>query len=75
SKVVTFVVADSNITQPIPHDITKADLNDDGRVNIVDFSIAAYWYKRLSPPASVDLNTDGKVDIVDFSIMAYNWTG
>ena len=75
SKVVTFVVGDSNITQPTPHDFTKADLNDDGRVNIVDFSIAAYWYKRLSPPASVDLNTDGKVDIVDFSIMAYNWTG
>jgi Dockerin type I domain len=53
----------------------KSDVNDDNKINIVDFSIAAYWYKRSSPPASVDLNSDGKVDIVDFSIMAFNWTG
>jgi hypothetical protein len=49
-------------------------------VNLVDFSIAAYWYKR---PLSADfkvkeaakLNGDGKIDLVDFSIMAYYWTG
>jgi hypothetical protein len=50
-------------------------MNNDRRVNLVDFSIAAYWYKRSSPPASVDLNGDGKVDLVDFSIMAFYWTG
>lgn len=51
------------------------DLNADGRVNLVDFSILAYWYKRSIPPALVDLNVDGKVDLVDLSIMAFNWTG
>jgi hypothetical protein len=53
----------------------KGDSNGDGRVNLVDFSIAAYWYKRANPPASADLNGDGKVDLVDSSIMAFNWTG
>ena len=53
----------------------RGDLNCDGRVNLVDFSIMAYWYKKLSPPARIDLNGDGKVTLVDFSIMAYNWTG
>ena len=53
----------------------KGDMNNDKRVNLVDFSVVAYWYKRPSPPATVDLNNDGKVDLVDFSILAYYWTG
>ncbi len=52
-----------------------ADLNQDGYVNIVDFSILAFWYKKQSPPEYVDLNKDGIVTIVDFSIMAFYWTG
>ena len=50
-------------------------MNKDSRVNLVDFSIAAYWYKRSTPPPSADLNGDGKVDLVDFSILAFYWTG
>lgn len=56
----------------------KYDLNCDGRVNLVDFSILAYWWKRPLTAAAkqrVDFNGDGKVDLVDFSILAYNWTG
>jgi len=44
-------------------------------VNLIDFSVVAYWYKRENPPAKADLNADGKVDLRDFSIMAFNWTG
>jgi hypothetical protein len=51
------------------------DLNCDGKVNIIDFSIMAYWYKKPNPPKKVDLNGDGMVNIVDFSIMTYYWTG
>lgn len=51
------------------------DLNDDNRIDLVDFSILAYWYKRPQPPAEVDANHDGKIDLVDFSILAYYWTG
>jgi hypothetical protein len=42
---------------------------------LIDFSIAAYWYKRPSVPENVDINSDGKVDLIDFSIMAFHWTG
>lgn len=53
----------------------QGDMNKDGRVNLVDFSILAYWYKRPNPVSTVDLNGDGKVDLVDFSILAFHWTG
>jgi hypothetical protein len=53
----------------------KGDSNNDNKVNIVDFSVAAYWYKKPSPPKNMDLNGDGRVDLIDFSIMAFNWTG
>lgn len=52
------------------------DVNCDGKVNLVDFSVLAYWYKKAEvPPANVDLNGDGRITLVDFSIMAYHWTG
>ncbi len=52
-----------------------ADVNCDYRVNLIDFSILAFWYRKDNPPESVDLLVDGKVDIRDFSILAYAWTG
>lgn len=76
SKVIGFTVGSKNVPSQLPQKTAVfADLNGDGRVNIVDFSVIAYWYKRSNPPALADLNKDGKVDIVDFSIMAFNWTG
>ena len=74
-KVIGFTVGTKNISTELPKVAAKGDANGDGRVNLVDFSVAAYWYKRANPPASADLNGDGKVDLVDFSIMAFNWTG
>ncbi|MCU0653284.1 MAG: dockerin type I repeat-containing protein, partial [Candidatus Pacebacteria bacterium] len=53
-----------------------ADLNGDGKVNSVDFSILLYYWKSkvaLKNPL-VDINRDGKVNSVDFSIMLYQWS-
>lgn len=76
SKVTSFIVGTQNILAQAPTQSSlKGDTNSDSRVNLVDFSVAAYWYKRPSPPATADLNGDKKVDLVDFSIMAYYWTG
>src|SRR3989344_3849990 len=75
SKAISFLVGTKNIAAELPKAAAKGDMNSDKRVNLVDFSIAAYWYKRPSPPANIDLNGDGKVDLVDFSIMAFYWTG
>jgi hypothetical protein len=53
----------------------RCDLNGDNRVNLLDFSIMAFWYKRLGFPDKVDLNTDQRVNLTDLSILAYCWTG
>ena len=58
----------------------KGDLSNDGKVNLIDFSILAYWYNRkISGDFKVkeknNLNNSGNVDLVDFSILAYYWTG
>ena len=58
-------------------DTVNADLNRDGRVNLVDFSILLFWWGtdggNSDPPA--DINRDGVVNLVDFSILLFNWTG
>jgi cysteine-rich repeat protein len=50
-----------------------ADLNKDGRVNLLDFSILLYYWGSDNPCA--DQNQDGIVNLADFSIMMYYWTG
>lgn len=50
-----------------------ADLNCDGYVDIVDFSIMYYWFERADPPRRVDLYQDQTIDIADFSVMAHYW--
>jgi hypothetical protein len=76
-KIVDFKV--SNFIDPNkPKDTNgcrNSDINCDKKVNLVDFSIVAFWYKKTDVPTKVDLNGDGKVTLVDFSIMAYYWTG
>ncbi|MEK7086996.1 MAG: hypothetical protein AAB935_01920, partial [Patescibacteria group bacterium] len=81
SNVIGFKVGTKNVFAGLPAKCPqKADLNSDCKVNLIDFSIAAYWYKRplsaaFKPIEIERLNGDGKVDLVDFSIMAYYWTG
>jgi len=78
SQAVSFMVGTETIIKEEHEEkqqFIKGNLNDDDRVNLVDFSIMAYWYNRTSPPDNVDLNNDNKIDLVDFSIMAYYWTG
>ena len=55
----------------------NTDLNRDGKVNLVDFSILLFWWGTAGgdsdPPA--DINGDTKVNLTDFSILLFNWTG
>lgn len=75
SAAVGFAVGTKTVTKEADEKKERSDINGDGKINIVDFSVSAYWYKRPNPPKSIDLNDDGKVDLTDFSIMAYYWTG
>jgi len=74
SQGVNFTVGDKTISKKETCAL-KGDLNGDCRVNLVDFSIMAYWYHQNNPPKKVDLNGDGKITLTDFSILAYYWTG
>jgi hypothetical protein len=80
SNSVGFKVGTQNVMATVTKKFLKGDLNEDDRVNLIDFSIAAYWYKKVLNAVFIDkdrvrLNGDGKIDLVDFSIMAYYWTG
>ncbi|MCA9366481.1 DUF4215 domain-containing protein [Candidatus Kaiserbacteria bacterium] len=56
---------------------TPSDLNRDGRINLIDFSILIFWWQTSGgdsdPPA--DINGNGNVGLEDFSILLFNWTG
>ena len=56
---------------------TPSDLNRDGSVNLIDFSILIFWWGTAggdsNPPA--DINGDKTVGLADFSILLFNWTG
>jgi hypothetical protein len=75
SKIANFKVGTQTVLEDKSRCGVIADLFVDCKINIVDFSILAYWYKRPIPPTNIDLNKDGVVSIADFSIMAYYWTG
>lgn len=74
SQPASFVVGSISSYSPSPHSLA-VDLNQDNKVNLIDFSILAYWYNRSAPPSDTDLNADSRVDLIDFSILAYHWTG
>jgi len=56
---------------------TPSDLNRDGEIDLIDFSILIFWWQTTggdsNPPA--DINGNGNVGIEDFSILLFNWTG
>ncbi len=76
SSVQKFRVGDKNVYIGIRKISTYyCDINNDSFVNLFDFSIMAFWYKRYGFPPNVDLSRDESIDLVDFSILAYCWTG
>jgi len=50
----------------------KWDLNGDGKVNLIDFSI---MLTEWGAAGKADLNCDGTVGLADFSILLFHWTG
>ncbi|MBI4092530.1 MAG: hypothetical protein HY420_01265 [Candidatus Kerfeldbacteria bacterium] len=62
---------------PVPEGQSgRSDLNSDGRVDLIDFSILLYWWQQeVAEEIEADINKSGRVDFTDFSIMLYDWTG
>lgn len=58
---------------PNPDFASRADINRDGKVNLIDFSIMlTFWGSDENPDA--DINSDNTVNLADFSILLFNWT-
>jgi hypothetical protein len=75
SKVIEFNVGESNILSTELVTNIPGDCNADQVINLIDFSVAAFWYGKKNPPACVDTNKDNIINLVDFSILAFYWTG
>jgi len=76
SADLSFIIGNADVSkQNLPAAILA--LSPDGVVNLNDFSVLAYWYKRplTAAGAKADLNHDGVIDLKDFSILAYYWSG
>ncbi len=67
-KSVSFFVGNQ-----LPTGSASADLNGDGKINLVDFSI--FLISWNTHDIFSDFNQDGIVNLADFSIMLFNWTG
>jgi len=74
SKLVGFIIGDTDVSSVNTSLNLPGDCNADGQINLVDFSVMAFWYEKPNPPSCVDLNHDGIVDLTDFSILAFYWT-
>jgi hypothetical protein len=58
---------------PVRTDGARSDLNQDGKVNLIDFSILLSNWNTDDEIS--DINDDGIVNLFDVSIMLYDWTG
>ena len=56
-----------------PNIQTTGDINNDGKINILDFSVIMSEWGQVGTTLSSDMNRDGKIDIFDFSILMANW--
>ncbi len=75
SKVIQFTIGDVNVPSVLLTNNIPGDCNADSIINIIDFSVAAFWYGKKNPPRCIDTNNDNKIDLIDFSILAFYWTG
>ena len=68
SLITNFYVGNRDVDTGL-----TADLNFDGFVNLIDFSILLFHWNTANTLA--DINKDGNVSLPDFSIMLFYWTG
>lgn len=73
SKLLKLIISNKNILNDKKVEYLPGDCNKDNIINLIDFSVLAFWYKKDNPPLCVDTNKDNFIDLVDFSILAYYW--
>jgi len=59
---------------PLSPEAQKADINDDNKIDILDFNSLMVNWGSSSASNPTDFNGDSKVDIFDFNYMMIYWT-
>ena len=56
---------------------TDGDINEDGRVNVLDMLLIGQHWMQSGTPGWIpeDINKDGHVNVLDLVIMGQHWTG
>lgn len=60
----------ANASIPAPPSFDDADINEDGRVNLLDFSQLNTKFGQRESLGRTDINKDGIVNLLDFSILS-----
>ncbi len=68
SRSVSFYIGEKKLGE-----VVSADINGDGKVNLMDFSI--FLLSWGTDDVRSDFNQDGTVNLADFSILLFYWTG
>lgn len=80
AQPVRFTIGDETVLLPGETAVCRADVNGDGRVNLVDLSVLEVWFERdlgreMAEIEARCLSGDGLITPTDLSILAYYWTG
>lgn len=62
------IIEHGEVLEPPPK--TPWDVNNDGRVNILDLTFVASFFGDENAPSNADVNGDGKVNILDLTLIA-----
>lgn len=62
------IIENGKILEPPPK--APWDVNNDGRVNILDLTFVASFFGDENAPSNADVNGDGKVNILDLTLIA-----
>lgn len=75
SESLSFIVGQKNVVSDADGAFVIYDVSRDSQVDLIDFNLLVYWFRKPNPPAAVDMNADGIVSLADFSLFIYHWTG
>jgi len=71
-KGTTVICPSTTSPKVLPRPLT--DFNDDGLVNVLDFSmLLSRWSPDQDTRSMVDINNDKRVNVLDFSALLTNW--
>ena len=65
---LSTIIKNGEILEPPPK--TPWDVNNDGKVNILDLTFVASFFGDDNAPSNADVNGDGKVNILDLTLIA-----